>query len=330
MNVGVKIESELRVAELVADNQKKLGLEFARTPGGEGRSIRETELQRPGLALAGFLDHFHEHRIQVFGNTEIAYLRKLDAPGRKRILETLFSLDIPCVIVTNGNAVPAGMLKCARPRGIEVLRSPLTTTAVVGSLREYLGDRLSARTLIHGTLVDVYGIGTLITGRSGIGKSEVALDLVARGHRLIADDVITVRRKAEGLLVGKGNEALGYHMEIRGVGIVDVQSIYGIRAVRKQKRIEVQVELVDWDSAQSYERTGLEEMNVTILNETLPLIRLPIYPGKNISMIVEVIAMNQLLKFFGHHAAREFDAHLRQHIRAKHRAESEAFDDDVE
>lgn len=330
MGKEVEIEHSLCVGDLISDIRKKLGLELITSCGESDKRIHEKEIQRPGLALTGFFDHFHEQRIQIFGNTEIAYLNTLDASSRERVLKKLFSLDIPCLLVTNGNDIPKEMLECATSYGLDVIRSNLATTTVIERLREYLSDRLSPRTLIHGTLVDVYGIGTLITGRSGIGKSEVALDLVARGHRLIADDVITVTRKAEDIIVGKGNKALGYHMEIRGAGIVDVQSIYGIRAVRKQKRIEVQVELVDWDNTETYERTGLKEKTIDILGETIPLITLPIYPGKNISMIVEVIAMDQLLKFFGHHTARRFNVKLRRKIKKKHRAEHEAFDDDLE
>jgi len=299
------------------ENEKKLELKLISSKKGFHKQVTEKEIHRPGLALGGFVELFTYERIQVFGNTEIAYLRKLTPIQREKTLKKLFSFDIPLSIVTNNNRLPSPFVQMADEYGISVFRTPLTTIKFIQLLEDYLDEKFTPSAFIHGSLVDVYGIGVLITGRSGIGKSEVALDLVARGHRLVTDDVVTVRYQTGGILIGTGNKTLRYNMEIRGVGIIDIQAVFGIRAIRKQKRVEVRVELVDWDDKEKYERLGLEEIVTEILGEKIPLVQLPIYPGKNISVIVEVIALNELLKIYGHHSAREFEERLDRRMKAK-------------
>ena len=292
------------------ENKDRLKLTLISGKKSMQKQIVEKDLHRPGLALAGYVELFTWHRIQICGNTELSYLKKLSKKERESALKKVFTFKIPCFIITNKNKPPSEFIRLSEQYGIPVFTTPFATTKVSQLLGEYLDKKFAPRTQIHGSLVDVYGIGILLTGRSGIGKSEVALDLVARGHRLIADDVVNIERRTGGVLIGMENETLRHNMEIRGVGIIDIQAIFGIRGIRSQKRIEAQVELIDWDDSQKYERLGLDEAKVTILGQQLPLIRLPIYPGKNISVIVEVIALNQNLKIRGFHSAQDLEASL--------------------
>jgi HPr kinase/phosphorylase len=307
----------IAVETLFKENEKRLKLQLVSGEGSYAKRIVEKDLHRPGLALAGFTDLFTYSRVQICGNTEIQYLNQLSSEQREKCLRKVFSFDIPCFIVTENNEIPPEFLKLADDYRLSVFRTPFATTKLFQLLGDYLDEKFAPRVLIHGSMVDVYGIGVLLTGRSGIGKSEVALDLVSRGHRLVADDIVTVVRRTSGVLIGMVNETLKYHMEIRGLGIIDIHAIFGIRGIRKMKKVEVQVELVDWDKSEKYERLGLEEMSVGILEEKVHLVRLPIYPGKNISMIVEVIALNELLKLYGYNAAEAFENQLAQTISQK-------------
>ena len=316
----------ITVETLFHDNEKRLKLRLITGKGSFSKKIVEKALHRPGLALAGFTDLFTFHRVQVCGNTEGLYLSELNREERLTSLRKVFSFDIPCFIVTSEEEIVPEFLEVAKEFGISVFRTPYETTKLVQLLGEYLDEKFAPRIYVHGSMVDVYGIGVLIAGRSGIGKSEVALDLVARGHRLIADDVVTICHRAGGALFGMVNETLKHHMEIRGLGIIDIHAIFGIRGIRKLKRLEVQVELVDWDASQKYDRLGIDEMTTEILGEKVPLVRLPIYPGKNISMIVEVMALNQLLKLYGYNAAQAFDNRLRDEISQKSRSEENLLD----
>ncbi|MDM7925143.1 MAG: HPr(Ser) kinase/phosphatase [bacterium] len=305
------------VETLYRENEKRWRLELLSGKGSFQKRITEKDLHRPGLALAGFTDLFTFSRVQICGNTEVLYLNRLTPDQRRKRLRKLFSFDIPCVIVTENNALPSEFVPIADEAGISVFRTPFATTKLFQLLGDYLDEKFAPTELIHGSMVDVYGIGVLITGRSGIGKSEVALDLVSRGHRLVADDIVTVVRRTSGVLIGKVNETLRYHMEIRGLGIIDIHAIFGIRGIRKMKKVEVQVELVDWEKSEKYERLGLEDITVDILGEKVHLVRLPIYPGKNISMIVEVIALNELLKIYGYNAAEAFENQIARTISGK-------------
>ncbi|MBN1780892.1 HPr kinase/phosphorylase [bacterium] len=316
----------ITVETLFHENEKRLKLQLITGKGSFEKKIVEKDLHRPGLALAGFTDLFTFHRVQVCGNTEGLYLSELSREDRLKSLRKVFAFDIPCVVVTSEEDIVPEFLEVANEHGISVFHTPYATTKLVQLLGEYLDEKFAPRIYVHGSMVDVYGIGVLITGRSGIGKSEVALDLVARGHRLIADDVVTVCHRAGGVLFGMVNETLKHHMEIRGLGIIDIHAIFGIRGIRKIKRVEVQVELVDWDASQKYERLGIEDMTTEILGEPVPLVRLPIYPGKNISMIVEVMALNQLLRMYGYNAALAFNNQLTDMINQKTRHEDDLMD----
>ncbi|MBL7074014.1 HPr kinase/phosphorylase [candidate division KSB1 bacterium] len=299
------------------DNRHRLKLRLVAGEKGLRRKIVTKELHRPGLALAGFFDLFTYDRVQVLGNSEILYLKKHDAAEKRRIFEKFFRFQIPCLIITSRSRPPKELVGMADEKGVPIFRTPLVTTELVHLLSDYLDDRFAPSTTVHGTLVDVYGTGILFTGQSGIGKSEIALDLVERGHRLVSDDVVTITRKAEGVLIGSGSEMLKHFMEIRGIGIINVQRIFGIRAIRLHKRVETEVELEEYRDDLDYERIGLDEQYREILGVKIPLIKLPIFPGKNITVIAEVIALNLHLKVYGFDPAKEFNRRLLEGMRAR-------------
>lgn len=313
------LKQTLTVGKFYKDTRKKLKLQLLTTDAGFERMITDSEIHRPGLALAGFIDLFTYNRVQILGNTEIRYLYSLSAERRRESLERLLQFEIPCVIVTDSNEPPEELLSIATRRYICVFRTSYATTIFSHLLSDYLQNVFAPKTTVHGSLVDVYGIGLLLTGRSGIGKSEVALDLVERGHRLVADDLVIITKKAEEILMGEGREVAESHIEIRGLGLIDVRSIFGIRAVRVHKRVEVEVQLVDFDPNQDFERTGLEEQRTNILGVEIPLVVLPINPGKNITVIAETIALNQLMKIYGHHTAKEFNKRLMEKMKRQER-----------
>ncbi len=304
------LKPTLTVGKLYADNQKRLKLQLLSNRNGFGRVIGTPQLHRPGLALSGFLELFTYDRIQVLGNTEIQYLVSLPAQERQKRLEKVLSFALPCIFITDNNKASKELLPIANKRKICIFRSKYPTMEFFQYLGDYLNNEFAPRTTVHGTLVDVYGIGVLFTGRSGIGKSEIALDLVERGHRLVADDVVIITKKAEEILMGEGREVAEHHLEIRGLGLIDTRSTFGIRAVRVHKRVEVEVQLVEFNSQNDYDRTGLEEQYTTLLGVQIPLVVLPMNPGKNITVISETIALNQLLKIYGHHTPKEFNKRL--------------------
>lgn len=293
---------------------------------GFNNQIRDKNIHRPGLALAGYVELFTYNRVQVVGNTEIRYLNHLPQEKRSQAYSTLMKFDIPCIVITNNNQIDNELLDLSIKNNVPVFQTPLATTKFVYFISDFLDDQFAPQTVIHGSFVDVYGIGVLLTGRSGIGKSEIALDLVERGHRLVADDVVVVTRKGEGILMGAGTDLVKHFMEIRGLGLIDVRSIFGIRSIRYQKRVEVVVEFEDWEKNNEYTRTGLDELTVSILEVEIPKIKLPIYPGKNVTVITEVIALNYLLKHYGYDAAKEFQGRLEKAITEKSKMKNRVID----
>ncbi|HWP38732.1 MAG TPA: HPr(Ser) kinase/phosphatase [Gemmatimonadales bacterium] len=300
----------IKVKDLLAQKGQSLQLEALTGETGLDRVLTVPEASSPGLVLAGFTRRFMAKRVHVLGETEIAYLKALPPAQRRRTLDQFFQYDLPCVFVTKGQTPPRELLALARKRGVPVLRSALKTAEFYRRLTPYLTEVFAPSTTIHGSLADVYGVGLLFIGRSGIGKSECVLDLVERGHRLVADDVVHVTRRGADVLIGRANELSYRYMEIRGIGLVDVSALFGIRAVRQQKRIEVVVELADWTSAEQVERTGLDGKSKTVLGVELPHVVVPLNPGKNITVISEVVAMNHLLRYSGVDAAQAFNARL--------------------
>jgi HPr kinase/phosphorylase len=309
------VKSKLTVGRLVERLRDVLALEPLDHTGLD-REIVSSNVSSPGLVLAGYVERFPAHRLQVFGETEISYLTSREDAERRKILDTFFSFPIPAVFVTKGQRPPMEMLEMAAKAEVPIIGSRLKTNEFFTRIKPWLEEEFAPTTTLHGSLCDVFGVGLLFIGRSGIGKSECVLDLVERGHRLVADDVVMVTRRGAEVLLGRGHELQRHYMEIRGVGLVDVPSVFGIRAVRQQKRIEVVVELVDWDPELVIDRTGLDREGTTILEVTLPKITVPLNPGKNITVIAEVIAMNHLLKYSGIDPAERFNERLMKTMRA--------------
>ena len=298
---------------------------------GLEREIPSGEASSPGLVLAGYTARFAAGRVFVLGETEITYLFSIDAQARRKSLETLFGFELPCLFVTKGQDVPPELIELATRSGVAVLQSKLKTAELYHRIKPFLEEAFAPSTTIHGSLADVYGVGLLFQGRSGIGKSECVLDLVERGHRLVADDLVLVRRLGHEVLIGRGHEHAGHHMEIRGVGVIDIRALFGIRSVRQQKRIEVVVQLEDWDSSRPYDRTGLEAEETEILDVKVPKVAVPLNPGKNITVIAEVVAMRHLLKYSGVDSAREFnDRLIRRMQMAGRQATREYLEEDYE
>jgi HPr kinase/phosphorylase len=300
----------LRLRDLVTARREALQLEPLTGQLGLDRLLPQAEVASPGLALAGYTARFAPDRIHVLGETEITYLEALSPDERRRALDGFFAFDLPVVFVTKGLQVPPDLLALATARQIPVIRTALKTAEFYRRIKPILEEAFAARTTLHGSLADVYGVGLLFVGRSGIGKSECVLDLVERGHRLVADDVVQVSRRGHDILIGQGHELAQHHMEIRGVGLVDIPALFGVRAVRQQKRIEVVVQLEDWDNAQDAERTGLGQQEVEILEVKLPKVVVPLNPGKNLTVISEVVAMMHLLRYSGVDVAAAFNERL--------------------
>jgi HPr kinase/phosphorylase len=300
----------LRLGDFVTRRGDPLQLEALTGELGLDRQIPEAEVASPGLALAGYTGRFAANRLHVLGETEITYLNTLSSDQRRQSLATFFGFDLPCVFVTKGQEVPEELLEFARAKGVPVLRSRLKTAEFYRRIKPIVEEAFAPRTTLHGSLADVYGVGLLFVGRSGIGKSECVLDLVERGHRLVADDVVQVTRRGHDVLIGRGHELAAHHMEIRGIGLIDIPALFGVRAVRQQKRIEVVVQLEDWETARDSDRTGLSREETTILEVLVPRVVVPLNPGKNITVISEVVAMMHLLRYSGVDVAAAFNARL--------------------
>src|SRR5215831_14572449 len=259
-------KTSMTVGFLFESNKQRLKLTSYTGEAGFDRQIKDKNIHRPGLALAGYVQLFRYDRIQVFGNTEMRYLEHLTPEQRVASIQTLFQFEIPCVVVTNKNPIDQNLLKIATEHKVPVFQSEFETTKFIYILTDFLDDQFSPQTVVHGSFVDCYGIGLLLIGRSGIGKSEIALDLIERGHRLVADDVVMVTRKGEEILMGSGTDLVKHFMEIRGLGLIDVRSMFGIRAIRFQKRVELVVELMEWHPDEDYTRTGLDDEGIGILD----------------------------------------------------------------
>lgn len=306
--------TSIRIQEFLDAKRGFLELELLTSEVGLDRECSDADVSTPGLALAGFVERFPDGRMQVLGETEMTYLAGLDPELRRDRLVGLFSRSVPAVFVTKCQDVPPDLLEVANLEGVPVFRSALSTRDFFQRIKPYLERVLAPSTTVHGSLADVYGVGLLFVGKSGIGKSECVLDLVERGHRLVADDLVMVTRSGHDLLLGRGHELQRHHMEIRGIGIIDVRALFGIRAIRQQKRVEVVVQLEEWDDDAVYDRTGLEQATVEILDVELPKVTVPLNPGKNITVISEVVAMNHLLKYSGVDSAARFDRVLRGNL----------------
>ena len=303
------MENEYSVRQFLEDAGPEFGIELLTETDVGPIGISVSDVHRPAFALAGFMANYLHNRIQLLGETEILYLRSLSGEQQRDAFTRLFSEKLCCIIVTKGLELPPDLLPMAETSGVPVMRTGMSTTPFIHSLTGHLESVFAPQTTVHGSLVDVYGVGLFFSGRSGIGKSEIALDLVERGHRLVADDVVEIIRQGD-VLMGRGKEHLRHYMEIRGIGIVNVMDLFGIRAVRIQKRIEVVVHLEDWDPTKDWDRVGLDDKRHEVLGVGVRRVTIPIYPGKNITVISEAIALNHMLKVYGIDAAKRLDQTL--------------------
>lgn len=298
--------AKLSIRELLAEKEAGLDLELLAGKDGLDRVVTVPRIQKPGLALAGYTTNLHPDRIQILGSTELSYIANLPPSVARENLQSLCRLDICCFIITKGQAPPKMLIEEVELRQIPLLRCQHQSSVFISLITKFLEERLLPATTVHGVLVDVLGVGVLLMGKSGVGKSECALDLILRGHRLVADDVVKVRLKLPAVLFGEGMDLLHHHMEIRGLGILNIKHLFGVASIRERKKIDLVVELVEWDSEREYDRLGIDDRSYELLGVNLPITQIPVRPGRNITTIVEVAARNQLLKEMGYHSAKEF------------------------
>jgi HPr kinase/phosphorylase len=305
------------VADLLHSRPELIGLPLELLSGESGieRRIASPHIQKTGLALTGFDEYLQPGRILVFGESEVRYLESLPSERRLNTLAAVFSHDIPCVMITGGWTAPAELLLASERYHVPLLRTAVATPLAIAKVSSLLDDRLAVREVIHGVLMDILGLGVLIVGESGIGKSECALDLVVRGHRLVADDTVEIRRSGETAIIGTCPELTRHHMEVRGLGVINIRDLFGVASTRTAKRVELVVQLERWDPAREYDRLGLDENVYDLLGLKVPLIRMPVAPGRSLAILVEVAARNQLLRTRGLNAAKELVSRLEQRLR---------------
>jgi len=304
------------VAGLLSGRCEAFGLtvELLSGESGTGRIISSPHIQPTGLALAGFHEYLQPARILVFGESEVRYIERLDRENRLKVITAVFSHDIPCVLITGGWEPPHELLAAAAEYGVPLLRTTVATPVAIARIGAILDDALAVRKVIHGVLVDILGLGVLITGESGMGKSECALDLVVRGHRLVADDTVEVRRRGENELIGTCPELTRHHMEVRGLGVINIRDLFGVAATRLSKRVELVVQLERWDPSREYDRLGLDEKTYELFQVKVPVIHMPVAPGRSLAILVEVAARNQLLRSRGLNAARDLVQRLERQL----------------
>ena len=279
----------------------------------KNKLINSFRIQKPGLGLAGYVKHIHDGRVQILGNTEISYLFELTHEDRLNYISKLCEKNIACFIITKNLHSPGELLESVRKYKIPLLRTEIVSSQFIEKINSYLENKLCPEKVEHGVFMDVHGIGVLIIGRSGIGKSECALELIKRGHRLVADDIVRIKR-IHGELIGNSDDLLKYNLEIRGLGILDIRYMYGVSSIRTEKKIEIVVNFKDWNETENYDRLGLDENYYEILEVQLPKITLPVSPGRNIAVIIEGAAKNHLLKIMGYDSAKEMTKRLNKKI----------------
>jgi HPr kinase/phosphorylase len=305
---------EITVRQLVEDPELAIHLERVAGEAGMGRPLRHPRVQKNGLALVG---HFHgvvPTRVQVFGETELSYLDSLSHEARSVAARGLFSLGLSCVVLTRGHAVPKAIASAAEATGTPLFITDARSSRTINALHAVLDARLAPQAQLHGVLVDVFGIGILLVGKSGIGKSECALELAMRGHRLVADDVVCCEWHPPGTIYGRPAELLRHHIEIRGLGVLDLRELFGVAAVRDRKRINLVVQLCEWTEGEEFDRLGLEERFFTILNTPIRELKVPVRPGRDMGTIIEMAARNELLRRDGRHTAKEFLGRIESHL----------------
>jgi len=308
----------LTVDNLLTETEYGLNLTLVAGSRGLANRLTSPRIQKPGLALTGYTTHLHPGRLQVLGNTEISFLRQIPAEQAREYIRKLCSFPIIGFTVTKGLEPPEDLVDAAEQAGIPLLVSPHQSSTFISLITKFLEESLLPTTHLHGVLVDVLGVGVLLLGKSGIGKSECALDLILRGNRLVADDIVFIKKKMPASLVGMAGESLQYHMEIRGLGIINIKNLFGVSSIREKKIIDLVIELMEWDATQEYDRLGIDEAVYTILDVDLPHLKIPVRPGRNLTSIIEVAARNYLLKGMGYHSAREFHEQLMNRLEVRH------------
>jgi HPr kinase/phosphorylase len=306
------------VAELAA-LQGPLRLELVTGRAGFSRVIEAPRIQKPALALAGYLDQLHPRRVQVLGNAEVGYVERLDPAEAEKRLDALCGTSLACLVVANGNPVPAALRKAASRHRVPLFATDQRTASTIRALARWLEDRFAPETSLHGVLMDVFGLGVLLLGKSGIGKSEAALALLGRGHRLVADDVVRVRESPPGALVGRAPEGLRHHIEIRGLGVLNVADLFGALATLDEQRLDLAIEFVEQNVGGAIDRLGIDERTLPVLGVGVPHIQVQLRPGRDVATIVEVAARNQMLKRRGVHSARRFVAGVAKRARTSRR-----------
>ncbi|QNO16587.1 HPr(Ser) kinase/phosphatase [Alkalicella caledoniensis] len=274
------------------------------------RTIKVADISRPGLEMAGYFDYYPTERVQVLGKTELSFYKALDKKTQSERAEKLFIDPLPCIILTRSFEPPEALLEAARKGNIPLLGASRETTAFIGSVTDYLDNLLAPRKTMHGVLVDIYGVGVLIIGQSGIGKSETALELIKRGHRLVSDDAVEVRKVGENSIIGGAPDILKHLLEIRGVGLVDIVKLFGMGSVRGHKEVDVVIKLEAWQQGKSYERLGLDKRYYDIFGVEIPMLEIPVAPGRNLAIIMEVAAMNHRSLKMGINTPEEFNTRL--------------------
>jgi HPr kinase/phosphorylase len=309
--------SSLLVQELEQDRESHLRLTLMAGRKGLKKRITHPQIQKMGLALTGFTRFINPERLQVFGNTEAAYFRTLGLELQEKVIQQICNLGLSCLVVTRNLEIPEILLREADEKGIPLFRTSLSSTDFIDRITKFLEEKLASTQSLHGVLMDVFGVGVLILGKSGIGKSECALDLIIRGHRLVADDMVSIQKRSPGVLIGSGFEVIQHHMEVRGLGIINIRSLFGVEAIREQKKVELVLELVEWNTQQEYDRLGFEEEKFAVLGVELPMLRIPVTPARNLTTIIEVAARNYLLKKMGYDSALEFEKKLLRRMKEK-------------
>ena len=304
----------IQVAELLRDREYNLDLQLVAGKKGLFKKITIPRIQKPGLGLTGDTSHLHGGRLQVLGRSEMDYLKGLSPTRLETVIKKICEIDISAMVITRGYAAPEILTQEAEANGIPVFTTNLLTSTFVNRVSRFLEDKLTASTTVHGVMMDIFGVGILLIGKSGIGKSEAALDLILRGHRLVADDVVEIKKKPPSTLSAMSSSIIKYHMEIRGLGILNIEDLFGVAAIRDRKVVDIVIELEEWHAKEEYDRLGLEEQTYPILDVQVPYLKIPVRPGRNVTAIVEVAARNHLLKQRGHFSAQEFEEKLNQDI----------------
>lgn len=292
------------------DIRDQFNLSLVSGEEGIGRHISISDISRPGIEIAGYFMHYPSNRIQLLGKTEISFLGLLEPEEKQDRMMKLCASDTPVIIIAHDMEVPEELIFASNEKSVPVLTTKMPTTRFSSKLTNFLESKLAPTTAVHGVLVDIYGVGVLITGKSGVGKSETALELVKRGHRLVADDCVEIRQEGENILVGSAPKLIEHLLEIRGLGIIDIMTLFGASAIRSYKRITLIIELEIWDEKKPYDRLGIEEEKMEIIDTPITKLTVPVRPGRNLAVIIEVAAMNHRLKRMGVNAAEDFAKRL--------------------